>query len=131
MSEEGSSKKHQWQTVSNKRKRTNYQTPAEIAEQIQTTNKFESLSEPPPTSTNPVNPKREPEPPPIYIYGVDDFKTMLSNLATVTENETYIGKALPNNTIKLMSNTAETYRKLIQHVRDEKIIQHTYQPKQE
>jgi hypothetical protein len=49
----------------------------------------------------------------------------------ITENETYIAKALPNNTIKIMPNTPETYRKLIQHVRDEKIIHHTYQLKQE
>jgi hypothetical protein len=140
MSEEDSPTKHQWQTVSNKRKRTKYQTLPEIAEQIQTTNKFESLSElpcdnnqnkQPPTQTNPVNPNREPKPPPIYIYGVTDFQAMLSNLAKVTESETYIAKALPNNTIKIMPNTPETYRRLIQHVREENIIHHTYQMKQE
>jgi hypothetical protein len=122
MSEEDSPKKHQWQTVSNKRKRTNYPTPAEIAGQIQPTNKFESLNElpcdnnqnnQPPTPTNPVNPKRETRPPPIYIYGVNNFKAMLSNVATVTENETYITKALPNNRIKIIPNTPEIYRRLI------------------
>jgi hypothetical protein len=51
---------------------------------------------------------------------VNDFKAMLSNLATVTENETYIAKALPDNTKKIMPNTPETYRRLIQHVREEK-----------
>ena len=140
MGEEDSSTKHQWQTVSNKRKRITYQTPAEIAEQIQTTNRFDSLSElphdnnqyrQPPTSNNPAIPKREPKPPPIYIYGVNDFKGMLNNLAMVTENETYTAKALPNNTIKIMPNVPETYRKLIQHVRKENIIHHTYQLKQE
>jgi hypothetical protein len=49
----------------------------------------------------------------------------------VTENKTYIVKALHKNTMKIMPNTPETYRKLIQHVRDEKIIHHTYQIKQE
>jgi hypothetical protein len=33
--------------LSNKRKRMNFQTPTKEAEQIQTTNRFESLSEPP------------------------------------------------------------------------------------
>jgi hypothetical protein len=51
--------------------------------------------------------------------------------AMVTTYETYIVKALPNDTIKIMPNTPETYIKLIQHVRDEKIIHHTYQLKQE
>jgi hypothetical protein len=55
---------------------------------------------------------------------------MLDNFAMVTENETYIVKALPNNTMKIMPNTPETYRKLIHHVRDEKIIHHTYRLKQ-
>jgi hypothetical protein len=72
----------------------------------------------------------EPKPPPIYIYGVNNLKAMLDNLTMVTENKTYIVKALPNNTMKIMPNTPETYRKLIQHVRDEKIIHHTYQIKQ-
>jgi hypothetical protein len=97
--------------------------------QIQTSNRFESLSEPPcvksqnGTPTNfktPDTSKREPKPSPINIYGVNNLKTMLDNLTMVTENKTYIVKALPNNTIKIMPNTPETYRKLIQHVRDEK-----------
>jgi hypothetical protein len=67
-------------------------------EQIQTTNKFESLSEPPcvksqngaPTNfKTPDTSKRVPKPQPIYIYGVNNFKAMLENLAMVTKNETY------------------------------------------
>jgi hypothetical protein len=43
----------------------------------------------------------------------------------------HIVKALPNNTMKIMPNTPETYRKLIQHVRDEKKIHNTYKIKRE
>jgi hypothetical protein len=75
--------------------------------------------------------RKEPKPPPIYIYGVNNLKAMLNNLATVTENETYTVKALPNNTMKVMPNTPATYRKLLHHVRDENIIHHTYQLKQD
>jgi hypothetical protein len=64
------------------------------------------------------NPKREHKPPPIYIYGGNNLKAMLDNFTMVTENKTYIVNAF--NTIKIMPNTPETYRKLIQHVRDEK-----------
>jgi hypothetical protein len=46
---------------------------------------------------------------PIYIYGVNNLKAMLDNLTMVTENKTYIVKALPNNTMKIMPNTPETY----------------------
>jgi hypothetical protein len=106
MSDEESTKKHQWQTVSNKRK-MNSQTSAKEAVQIQTSNRFESLSEPPciksQNGTNLKNhdtPKREHKPPPIYIYGVNNLKAMLDNFTTVTENKTYIVKALPSNTTK-------------------------------
>jgi hypothetical protein len=117
----------------------NSQTSAKEAVQIQTSNRFESLSEPPcvksqnGTPTNlktPDTSKREPKPP-ICIYGVNNLKAMLDNLTMVTENKTYIVKALPNNTMKIMPNTPETCRKLIQHVTDEKIIHHTYQIKEE
>jgi hypothetical protein len=49
-------------------------------------------------STNlktPNTSSKEPKPPPIYIYGVNNFKAMLHNLAIVTENEAYSVKALP------------------------------------
>jgi hypothetical protein len=49
-----------------------------------------------------------------------NLKSMLDNLTMITENETYIVKALPNETMKIMPNMPETYRKLIQHVRDKK-----------
>jgi hypothetical protein len=99
MSNEESTKKHQWQTVSYKRRRMNSQTSAKEAVQIQTSNRFESLSKPPcvksqnGTPTNlktPDTSKREPKPPPIYIYGVNNLKAMLDNLTMVTENMTYI-----------------------------------------
>jgi hypothetical protein len=134
MSSEDSLRKHQWQTVNNNRRRIYPQTSAEIVEQIQTTNRFESLSELPcdrkqnGTSTNmktPDHPNREPKPPPIYIYGVNNLKAMLDNFAMVTANETYIVKALPKDTMKTMPNTSKTYRKLIQHVRERKIIHHS------
>jgi hypothetical protein len=80
-------------------------------------------------STNlktPNTSSKEPKPPPIYIYEVNNFKAMLDNVAIVTENETHAVKALSNDIMKIMPNTPETYRKLIQHVRDENIIHHTY-----
>jgi hypothetical protein len=93
--------KNQWQTVSYKPRRTNSQTSAKEAKPIQTSNRFESLSETPcvksqnGTPTNlktPDTPKKEPKPPLIYIYSVNNLKAMLDNLTMVTENETYLLK---------------------------------------
>jgi hypothetical protein len=126
--------------VSNKQRRINSQASAKEAEQIQTTNRFEPLSEPPCINSQNGTPtnlktqdtsKREPKPPPIYIYSVNNLQALLHNQALVTENDTYIVKVLSNKTMKIMSNMPEKYRRLIQHVRDEKNLHHTYQIKQE
>jgi hypothetical protein len=94
MSSEESTTKHQCQTVSYKRKRMNSQTSVKEAVQIQTCNRFESLSEPPCVKSQNGTPtnfktsdtsKREPKPPPIYIYGVNNLKAMLDNFTMVTD----------------------------------------------
>jgi hypothetical protein len=140
MSNRETLRKHQWQTVNNKRRRICSQTPVNITSPIHTTNRFESLRDSTcdisqnGMSTNlktPNTSSKEPKPPPIYIYGVNNFEAMLDNLVTVTKNDTYAVKALPNDIMKIMPNTPETYRKITQHVRDENIIHHTYQLKQE
>jgi hypothetical protein len=90
MSNEETIRKHQWQTVNNKRRRICSQTSADITAQIYTTNRLESLSEPPcdtsqtGTSTNLKilnTSNKEPKLPSIYIYRVNNFKAMLDNLA--------------------------------------------------
>jgi hypothetical protein len=101
--------------MSYKRRRIHSQTSTKEAVQIQTSNRFESLSEPPcvkrqnGTPTNlktPDTSKREPKPSPIYIYGVNNLKATLDDLNMVSENCTYIVKALPNNTMKIMPKHA-------------------------
>jgi hypothetical protein len=80
MSNRETLRKHQWQTVNNKRRRICSQTPANITTQIHTTNRFESLCDSTcdisqnGMSTNlktPNTTSKEPKPPPIYIYRRD------------------------------------------------------------
>lgn len=137
--EEENAKKHPWQVIGKKRRRINRQSSTETAPPIETTNRYQILKEPDcnesQTEINTSNTKsteiKDPRPPPIYIYGVKDFKAMIEHLALVAAEETYFTKALPNNTIKINPQTPDTYRKLIHHIREEKIVHHTYQIKQE
>lgn len=137
--EEENAKKHPWQSIGKKRRRITRQTSTETAQQIETVNRYQLLDEEEcnesQTERNTSNTKttqiKDPKPPPIYIYGVKDYKAMVTNLASVAEEETYFTKALPNNTIKINPQTPDTYRKLIHHIREEKIVHHTYQIKQE
>jgi hypothetical protein len=75
--------------------------------------------------------KREPKPPPIYIYGVTDYKAMVENLAKAVDEETYFTKTLSNNTVRISTQSPETYRKIMRHIQDEKIVYHMYQIKQD
>jgi hypothetical protein len=75
--------------------------------------------------------KQEPKPPPIYIYDMNNYKAMVDDLSKVVEEETYHTKALPNNKIKVIPHTPDTYRKIIHHVREARIVHHTYQIKQD
>ena len=137
--EEENANKHPWQIIGKKRRRITRQSSTEIAPQIETENRYQLLSEADcnesqnkkNTSNTKTTEIKNPRPPPIYIYGVKDYKAMVANLASVAEEETYFTKALPNNTIKINPQSPDTYRKLIHHIREEKIVHHTYQIKQE
>jgi hypothetical protein len=54
---------------------------------------------------------------------------MVENLAKVVDEETYFTKTLSNNTVRISTLSSETYRKLIRHIQDEKIIHLTYEIK--
>lgn len=132
--------KHSWQVVVHKRKRPNRQTSTEMETQGTSTgisNRYEALrgndNIPNDNTSDAQNnkEKRDPKPPPIYIYGVTNYKDMITNLSKVTEENTYTTKALANNTVKVNANDVETYRKLIRHVCEEEIVHHTYQVQQD
>jgi predicted membrane-bound mannosyltransferase len=98
-------KTHSWQTVNNKRRRIRSQTSKDSAEKITVTNRFQSLPtedsnknhlENTSTNTNNDNVISH-KPPPIYIYGVTNYKEMVQNLLSATEMETYNTKAMANN----------------------------------
>jgi hypothetical protein len=56
---------------------------------------------------------------------------MLDDLADVAEPDTYRTTALANDTVKISANTIDTYRSLVKHMKEENIVQHTYQIKTE
>jgi len=47
------------------------------------------------------------------------------------DKEQYTTKSMANDTIKLTCQNSDTYRKLARYMRENNIIHHTYQPKEE
>jgi hypothetical protein len=56
---------------------------------------------------------------------------MRAHLSPIIEKEQYHCKVIPNDTIKIYAPTPDSYRKLIKHLQEDKIIYHTNQIKQE
>jgi len=139
--EDESNNTHPWQAVGKKRKRNPFSTPTEIHIPTTINNRYDPLIENTPEDTtigknncNPTistKPQPNPRPPPIYIYGVTNYRAMLNNLQEVIEAERFHTKTLSNNTVKVNTHSIEGYRQLIRHLNNENIIHHTYQLKQE
>jgi hypothetical protein len=132
--------KNTWQIIKKKRKRNNFQPQANVDFKISTSNQFHELQneectdkeETTTKNTDPRSPPTpEPKPPPIYIHGVANFKAMSDNLAPVVTPSNYHTKSLPNNTVIIYPHKPEIYRRLVSHLRENKIVFHTYQLKQD
>jgi len=129
--------RHGWQHVK-KRKRIhqNIESSTRINPEISTHNRYTPLlnkhvnEESPQTSIHSDAPLF-PRSPPIFVYGVKNFKAMLDDLADVPEPNTYRTTALANGTVKINANTIDTYRSLAKHMKEENIVHHTYQIKTE
>jgi len=128
---------HEWQSVDKtkkkKRELNQINDDKTIQTYITTSNRFENLS---PQNGSNNNEQTQPntqlplKPPPIFVYGVLNYKKMIDNLSNITEEETYRCKILRNDTVKINTLNPDTYRKLIRHLNSEKIIHDTYQAKQ-
>jgi hypothetical protein len=77
------------------------------------------------------NPPKTSKPTPIFIYGVKNFKEIIKIFSDATGQEAHYNKTLPDETVKVSALTIDAYRKLIKHLKEENIIHHTYQLKEE
>lgn len=135
MSENGNTSKHPWQQIK-KRKRTSKHQPPETST-LKVQNRYKPLethdtNETPENSKNTTveRPKTQ-KPPPIFIYGVKNYKAMIDTLTKVAAKEMYYTKALADETVKINSHTPDTYRKIVTFLKNENIIHHTYQMKED
>jgi hypothetical protein len=79
------------------------------------------------TQTNGETSKlQDPKPPPIFIYGVTNYKDMVAHLSATIQKEQYQCKVISKDTIKIHVATPDSYRKLNNY---KKIKPHTTQIK--
>jgi hypothetical protein len=84
------------------------------------------------TETNGTNnTPKTPKPTPIFIYGVKHLKEMTKSLSDASGQDAYYTETLPYETVKVSALTRDAYRKLIKHLKEENIIHHPSQLKEE
>jgi hypothetical protein len=80
------------------------------------------------TPTNSENITINHKPPPILNYGVTKYNQMVKYLTTA---EQYYCETPSNGTIKVNTSTSDSCRKLIKLLRQDNIVFHTYQLREE
>jgi Associated with zinc fingers len=132
-----SSANHEWQTVpqrQSKRQRdtttpspkahgdkrikpSNYNRYAPLAESTQETSNTGSKAQ------------RVSRPPPIFLHGVIDVPKMIQCIERVIKREEYTYKVVSGKQVRIMTGTMEAYKRLLDFLRKEKLIAHTFRPK--
>lgn len=119
-----------WQRVpmrSNKRKKLS-QTPS--PEPLETSNRYsELLVDPPKDCTEQIKEKRTSKPPPIILYGIEDVNKLTELLETVAEKDEFTYKIVNRNQLRISSIHIEAYKRLIAIVRENNLVGHTFNQK--
>ena len=78
--------------------------------------------------TNDETTKRELKPLFIFIQGVKDCITMMGQIGSFVDENELISRTLNNNTMKIMTFNAESYRQLIRELKSDKVMHVLYLP---
>lgn len=107
------------------------------AEQIETNNRFSSLpsdeveQDNQNTTVSFGKPKRPSKPTPIFLYGIMDLKQLTNCLDEVANHTEYTYKIVTKNELIISTPTAESYKKIISHIRSKGLIGHTFTRKED
>lgn len=107
------------------------------AEQIETNNRFSSLpsdeveQDNQNTTVSFGKPKRPSKPPPIFLYGIMDLKQLTNCLDEVANHTEYTYKIVTKDELIISTPTAESYKKIISHIRSKGLIGHTFTRKED
>jgi len=111
-----------WQTVKGTKRKKHRLSIDPTSQAILLVNRYHLLTDPRNTATNTgtaeittVKP-----PPPIFIYGVTNLPEMRKRINEFINEEHYTIKSLANNTIRLLCQNPDTFRKLAKYMKEKK-----------
>lgn len=128
----GNSKKSvDWQSVpvprQHKRRRTS-RTPSPTTQKIPTSNKFEDLDidvADVETSKTALG-QHQNKPPPIMLYGVEDISKLSDLIKTKLHDNEFSIKIITRKQLRLNCPTIDSYKQLMEIVRENNLIGHTF-----
>lgn len=123
-----------WQKVPEvrtKKRKLAPKTPS--PDQMQTMNRFSSLAidSAEPNMTENKKDKRESKPPPIILYGIEDLNKLTKLLETVVDNSQFTYKIISKLQLRINCKTTEIYKKVIELIRENQLIGHTFTRKED
>lgn len=122
-------KVHDWQTVNSKKRKVAEMSPPaknQAAVQPDLRNRFQVLTE---ESTESNQTHKLVKPPPIFMQGIVNYSGMINKLAEFVDVDKIATKSLSNNTVKVIVDTPDIFRKLVKDLRTNGITFYTYQLK--
>ncbi|XP_022819396.1 uncharacterized protein LOC111351609 [Spodoptera litura] len=125
-----------WQRVPTdrnpKRKRFS-NSPPQTATEITTSNRFSELpiDLTDDTTENPsTHVKKSSKPPPIILYGIEDLTKLTELLNNTVPSDSYSYKIINRDQLRVMTRSTEIYKDLIELIRNNGLIGHTFTQKQ-
>lgn len=105
----------------------NFNKARGIGDKTQTSNRFSALDvDIDPDDITKDSLKKSAKPPPIVLYGIDDLNQLTKFIDEVAKNNDYNYKVVSRNKLIITTKSTESYKDIIEHIRDKGLIGHTF-----
>jgi hypothetical protein len=82
-------------------------------------------------STDNIQGKKEPAPPPILVPGIKNAQRLMTTIEEKIRREDYKMKIINNDMIKILTTKLEDHKEVVDTLKTNKVEFHTYQPRQQ
>lgn len=118
-----------WQRVPSNRNKKRKLSTSPQQEPVKTSNQFDVLTIDQTDDSNEPRISKPSKPPPIILYGVEDVSKLTELLQTYIKKDQFTYKIVNRNQLRISCTEVEIYKELISVVRDNGLIGHTFNRK--
>lgn len=97
---------------------------------VSTSNRFSTLPIDLTEETEKEYAQKPSKPPPIILYGIEDLSKLSELLNQAAPHDSYTYKVINRNQLRIMTSSTEVYKTIIDLIRKNGLIGHTFTPKE-